>query len=52
MGITLQSQSVNDGVLYCKVTRDPVTTVNGKTFNLISDKYYILVASGTNAGCK
>lgn len=52
MGISLQSGSVNDGILYCKVTRDPVTIVNDRTFNLITDKFYILVASGSNAGCK
>lgn len=52
MGITLQSGSVDDGVLNCKVTRDPVTIVNDKTFNLLSDKYYLLVAAGSNAGCK
>lgn len=52
MGITLQSGTINDGVLYCKVTRDAVTIVNDRVYNLVDDTYYVLIAAGSSAGSK
>lgn len=43
----LLESSVVDGIIYCKVQRDVVTQVRGKSFNLLNNKYHLLVASGT-----
>ncbi|XP_030386072.1 putative ferric-chelate reductase 1 homolog isoform X2 [Scaptodrosophila lebanonensis] len=43
----LVEASVVDGVIYCKVQRDPVTVVQGRTFDLRNNMYHLLVASGT-----
>ncbi|KAG5873690.1 hypothetical protein JTB14_016858 [Gonioctena quinquepunctata] len=49
LGIELLNASVVDGVIYCKVRRNPVTTVNGVNFNLVSESYNLLIASGSTA---
>lgn len=36
-----------NGVIYCKVERDPLTQVGNKVFDLINNKYYLLLAAGT-----
>lgn len=36
-----------NGVIYCQVERDPVTSVNGIKFDLINEKHYLLLASGS-----
>lgn len=36
-----------NGVIYCQVERDAVTTVGGLKFDLINDKHFLLLASGT-----
>ncbi|KAJ8960122.1 hypothetical protein NQ318_003841 [Aromia moschata] len=46
LGIQLLNSSIVDGAIYCKVRRDPVTNVNGVTFDLITDKYNLLIAAG------
>ncbi|XP_046868903.1 putative ferric-chelate reductase 1 homolog isoform X2 [Drosophila willistoni] len=43
----LINASFVDGVIYCKVQRDPLITVQGRTFDLRNDKYHLLLASGT-----
>ncbi|XP_011186308.1 putative ferric-chelate reductase 1 homolog isoform X2 [Zeugodacus cucurbitae] len=43
----LLESSVVDGIIYCKVQRDMVTQVRGKSFDLLNNKYHLLVASGT-----
>jgi len=37
-----------DGVIYCRVQRDAVTNVQGRTFDLRNGKYHLLVASGSS----
>lgn len=49
MGITLVKGGVADGVLQCKVIRDSKTLVNGKQFDLVNNKYNLLVAAGRSA---
>ncbi|XP_060531143.1 putative ferric-chelate reductase 1 homolog isoform X2 [Cylas formicarius] len=49
LGIQLLNGSVVDGVLYCKIRRDAYTNVNGKVFDLINEKYNLLIASGSSA---
>lgn len=39
--------SYDNGQIYCRVERDAVSTVNGIKFDLIKQKYNVLVASGT-----
>lgn len=34
-------------MIYCKVERDAVTTIEGVNFNLINDTHYLMLASGT-----
>lgn len=46
-GITLLNSSYSDGTVYCKFTRDEVTTVEGVEFNLASRNYYLLLAAGS-----
>ncbi|XP_070494933.1 putative ferric-chelate reductase 1 homolog [Chironomus tepperi] len=41
----LESSSI-DGRIYCKVLRKAVTTVRGERFDLVNDKFYLLLASG------
>ncbi|KAH8361990.1 hypothetical protein KR200_009383 [Drosophila serrata] len=44
----LLDASLVDGVIYCRVQRDAVTSVQGKTFDLRNGKYHLLVASGSS----
>ncbi|XP_068143494.1 putative ferric-chelate reductase 1 homolog isoform X3 [Drosophila tropicalis] len=43
----LINASFVDGVIYCKVQREPLITVQGRNFDLRNDIYHLLVASGT-----
>lgn len=47
--IRLLEKSFVDGVIHCKVERDAVTTVKGQKFDLINEKYHLLLATGTQA---
>ncbi|SPP73934.1 putative ferric-chelate reductase 1 homolog isoform X1 [Drosophila guanche] len=44
----LLNASLVDGVIYCRVARDPVTVVKGRTFDLRRQQYHLLVASGSS----
>ncbi|KAJ0171929.1 hypothetical protein K1T71_012692 [Dendrolimus kikuchii] len=44
--VQLIESSNIDGKLYCKFTRDAVSTVNGVTFDLPSNMYNLMVVSG------
>ncbi|XP_017078932.1 putative ferric-chelate reductase 1 homolog isoform X2 [Drosophila eugracilis] len=44
----LLDASIVDGVIYCRVQRDAVTNVQGRTFDLRNGKYHLLVASGSS----
>ncbi|XP_055698466.1 putative ferric-chelate reductase 1 homolog isoform X2 [Phlebotomus papatasi] len=46
--LRLQNASYTDGVIYCNVERDARSTVMGKTFDLLNEKYYLLLASGSS----
>ncbi|CAH0382734.1 unnamed protein product [Bemisia tabaci] len=46
-GITLLNGTYVDGTIYCKLIRDPVTTVKGKVFDLTRDEYNVLLAAGS-----
>ncbi|XP_063239185.1 putative ferric-chelate reductase 1 homolog [Bacillus rossius redtenbacheri] len=46
-GISLLKASYVDGDIYCQFTREKVTSVRNTTFNLVSQKYHLLVAAGT-----
>lgn len=39
----------SDGVIYCRVERDAVSTVKGQKFDLINEKYHLLLATGSSA---
>lgn len=45
--ITLLDASFIDGTIYCKFERDPVTIIRDKEFDLIKNKYYLMLALGT-----
>lgn len=47
--IKLTQQSYVDGVIHCTVERDAVTTVKGQRFDLINEKYHLLLATGSSA---
>lgn len=38
--------SYDNGVIYCKIRREARSNVNGVHFDLINNKYHLLVASG------
>lgn len=45
--VALKHAKYADGSLYCKFTRDVVTTVNGKEYDLANEEFYLLLAAGT-----
>lgn len=45
--VQLLESSVIEGKLYCKFTRDAESTVKGQTFNLITNKYNLMIVSGS-----
>lgn len=47
--IQLREKSYIDGVIYCKVERDAVSTVKGQKYDLINEKYHLLLATGSSA---
>lgn len=46
--IRLLDASYVDGVIYCRIMREPRTTVLGNNFDLINNKYHLLVAAGSS----
>lgn len=46
--IRLLDASYVDGTIYCKIMREPRSTVMGNSFDLINNKYHLLVASGSS----
>ncbi|GAB0093620.1 Putative ferric-chelate reductase 1 homolog [Sergentomyia squamirostris] len=46
--LTLQNSSYNDGVIHCTVERLAKTTMMGKTFDLLNEQYYLLLAAGSS----
>ncbi|KAF5280301.1 hypothetical protein FQR65_LT03110 [Abscondita terminalis] len=46
-GIKFVSGSFVEDVIHCRVLRQVKTVVNNVTFDLINNKYYLLIASGT-----
>ncbi|ALC41304.1 CG8399 [Drosophila busckii] len=44
----LLNASMVDGVIYCKVQREPMTVVQGRSFDLRNGVYHMLVASGSS----
>ena len=44
----LLEKSHNDGVIYCKLERDPVVDVKGQTIDLINNEYHVLLAMGSD----
>uniref|UniRef100_A0A6P7FZ92 Uncharacterized protein LOC114335754 n=1 Tax=Diabrotica virgifera virgifera TaxID=50390 RepID=A0A6P7FZ92_DIAVI len=47
LGIELLNSSIVDDTIYCKVRRNIVTNVSGITFDLVNEKYNLLVATGS-----
>lgn len=47
--IRLVESRIEDGVLYCQVERDAFTTVKSLSFDLVNEKYYLLLASGDSS---
>lgn len=43
----IESYIIDDRI-YCKVKRIPESTVRGYTFDLMNEKYYLLLATGVN----
>lgn len=46
--IHLVNSSTANGDILCTFTRDPITTVEGKIYDLVKDKYVLLIAGGTS----
>lgn len=47
--IRLLEKSHVDGVIHCKVERDAVSTVMGQKFDMINEKYHLVLATGSQA---
>ncbi|XP_065088030.1 putative ferric-chelate reductase 1 homolog isoform X2 [Ochlerotatus camptorhynchus] len=45
----LLEKSYVDGMIHCKVERDAVSTVKGQKFDMINEKYHLLLATGSQA---
>lgn len=39
---------MENGVIYCQVEREPLTTIEDLKFDLINEKHFLLLASGTD----
>lgn len=50
--ISLINSSYVDGTIYCKLERDARSTVEGKEFDLVNNKFHLLVAIGNSVGGK
>lgn len=44
--IRLRQSKIDNGAIYCRVERDAISEVDGVTFNLTSQAYYLLFVSG------
>lgn len=38
--------SIENGQIYCRVERDAISMIQGTEFNLMSKKYFLLIAAG------
>lgn len=47
--IRLLEKSYVDGVIHCKVERDAMSTVMERKFDMINEKYHLLLATGSQA---
>ncbi|XP_058054768.1 putative ferric-chelate reductase 1 homolog isoform X2 [Anopheles bellator] len=41
-------KSYNDGTIYCKLERDAVSTVKGRQFDLVNEKFHLMLAAGAS----
>lgn len=46
--IRLLEATYSDGVIYCRIRRDAYSNVMGRNFDLINNKYNLLVATGSS----
>ena len=46
--LTLINSSFENGNIYCTFTREKITTVEGKIYDLSKDKYVLLIAGSTS----
>ncbi|GLV40393.1 uncharacterized protein CBL_04193 [Carabus blaptoides fortunei] len=49
-GIQLLNFNITDSAIYCRVARDTQTNVSGRIYDLVKDRYFLLVAAGKSAG--
>jgi hypothetical protein len=47
--IRLKESKIENGMIYCLVERDAISTVDDMTFDLTSQAYHLLIASGSTA---
>jgi len=47
-GVNLESASIIDGAIYCKVVVDPVLKVEDSTYDLDNSDYFVLLAAGAS----
>lgn len=41
--------SLVDGTIYCKVQRNALSTVRGHEFDLVNNRFHVLISSGSSA---
>ncbi|XP_020280985.1 putative ferric-chelate reductase 1 homolog isoform X2 [Pseudomyrmex gracilis] len=46
--VQLETGTVKDDMIYCKFRRDKLTTLQGRTYDLVNTPYHLLVAAGDN----
>ncbi|KAK0181743.1 hypothetical protein PV327_003999 [Microctonus hyperodae] len=46
--ISLESSSIENGVLYCKFLREKSTVIQGRSFNLTTQLFHLLLVSGSD----
>jgi len=47
-GVNLDSASIIDGAIYCKVVVDPILKVEDSTYDLDNNDYFVLLAAGAS----
>lgn len=46
--ISLESSSIENGILYCKFLREKSTVIQGRMFNLPTQLFHLLLVSGSD----
>lgn len=46
--MNLESASIIDGAIYCKIVVDPILKIEDNTYDLDNNNYFVLLAAGAS----